>query len=183
LSTDSQAGGKTEMPKKRRWLWPLLIVSLGFNLLFVGLVAGRMWMHGGGPGARHRIFTGAVEKLMKDLPEEKRQQAGVLLKRHRATVRKIRKQIREHRSVTKDAVLTDPYDETKVAEALARFRELRTGQHHSMHTMMTGLLKDLTLKEREELLNHIRAGFRHRWRRHRGPNGGPRNGELPPERQ
>lgn len=183
MSTDSQAGGKTRTPKKRRWLWPLLIVSLGLNLLFVGIVAGRMWMHGGGPGVRHRIFTGAVEKLMKDLPEEKRQQAGVLLKRHRTTVRKIRKQIREQRRVTKDAVLTDPYDETKVVEAFARFRELRNSQHQSMHTMMAGLMKGLTLKEREELLNHIRAGFGHRWRRHRGPNGEPRNGERSPERQ
>lgn len=140
-------------------------------------------MHGGGPGARHRIFTGAVEKLMKDLPEEKRQQAGELLKRHRTTVRKIRKQIRQQRRVTKDAVLTDPYDETKVAEALARFRQLSTGQHQSMHTMMTGLLKDLTLNEREQLLKHIRAGFRHRWRHRRGPNGGLRRGEHSPERQ
>ena len=179
MSADGQTGTKAAAPRNRRWLWPLLIVSLALNLLFVGLVAGRLWMHGGGPGARHRVFTGAVEMLMKDLPEAKQQHAGELLKRHRSTVSQIRKQIREQRQVTKDAVLTEPYDEAKVIEAFARFRELRTGQHQSMHTMMIDLLKGLSLKQREELLNHIRAGFRHRWRGHRHPNG-PRAGAPPP---
>ncbi len=181
MSSDTASNNKTGNPKKRRWLWPLLIISLGLNLLFVGLVAGRMWMHGGGSDGRHRIFTGAVEKLMKDLPETKQQHAGELLKRHRTTVRELRKQIREHRRATKDAVLTEPYDEARVAKAFARFRELRTGQHQSMHTMMLGLLKGLTLKEREELLNHIRASFRNRWR-HRRP-GGQRVGDRAPARQ
>ncbi len=182
MNSDTTSRDKAGAPKKRRWLWPLLVVSLGLNLLFVGLVAGRMWLHGGGKDRRHRIFTGAVEKLMKDLPQAKRQNAGELLERHRTTVRQIRKKIREQRRITKDAVLTEPYDETKVSEAFARFRELRTGQHQSMHTMMLDLLKGLTLKEREALLNHIRASFRGRWRRNRRLEG-QRAGDSPPSRQ
>ena len=182
MNADAQKGNKAAEPGKRRWLWPLLIVSLGLNLLFVGLVAGRMWTHGGGPGARHRVFTGAVESLMKDLPDAKRQRAGELLKRHRSTVRQLRKQLRDQRRVAKDAVLTEPYDEVKVGEAFARFREIRTGQHQSMHTMLGELLKGLTLKEREQLLSHIRAGFRRRRGRHRQANG-PQTGHRPPERQ
>lgn len=182
MNADAQKGNKAAEPGKRRWLWPLLIVSLGLNLLFVGLVAGRMWMHEGGPGARHRVFTGAVESLMKDLPDSKRQHAGELLKRHRSTVRQLRKQLREQRRVARDAVLTEPYDEVKVGEAFARFRELRTGQHQSMHTMLGELLKGLTLKEREQLLNHIRAGFRNRRGRHRRGNG-PQAGPGQRERQ
>ncbi len=182
MNADTRTGKKGSELGKRRWLWPLLIVSLGLNLLFVGLVAGRMWMHGGGPGVRHRVFTGAVESLMKDLPDAKRQHAGELLKRHRSTVRQLKKQLREQRRVAKDAVLTEPYDEVKVGEAFARFRELRTGQHQSMHTMLGELLKGLTLKEREQLLNHIRAGFRNRWGRHHRANG-PQAGPGQRERQ
>jgi len=167
VSAASQQGNTAGAPKKRRWLWPLLIISLGFNLLFVGLVAGRIWTHGygGHDGARYRIFTGAVEQLMKVLPDAKQQHASELLKRHRATIRQLRKQNREERRAAEDAVLTDPYDEAKVTEVFARFREIRNNQHQSMHTMMIGLLKDLTLKERQELLNNIHAGFKHR-RRH-----------------
>ena len=182
MNNDTRTGKKGSEPGKRRWLWPLLIVSLGLNLLFVGLVAGRMWTHGGGPESRHRVFTGAVESLMKDLPDAKRQHAGELLKRHRSTVRQLRKQIKEHSRVAKDAVLTEPYDEVKVGEVFARFREIRTGQHQSMHNMLGELLKRLTLKEREQLLIYIRAGFRHRWGRHHRTNG-PQAGNRLPERQ
>lgn len=182
MSSDTTSSNKAVAPKKRRWLWPLLVISLGLNLLFVGLVAGRMWLHGGGKDSRYRVFTGAVEKLMKDLPQAKREHAGELLERHRTTVRQLRKQIREQRRVTKDAVLTEPYSEVKVSEAFARFRELRTAQHQSMHTMMLDLLKGLTLKEREALLNHIRASFRGRWRRNHRLEG-RRAGDSPPSRQ
>jgi len=37
--------------------------------------------------------------------------------------------------------------------------------------MMMGLMKDLSLKERQELIKNIHAGFKHRrryWRRHGG---------------
>jgi len=102
--------------KKRRWLWPLLIISLGLNLLFVGLVA----------------------------------------------VGPLRKQIREARRTAEAALLADTYNEEKVAQALGQLRTIKIGMHQSMHTMMMGLLKDLTLMERRELVKQIHAGFRHR---------------------
>jgi uncharacterized membrane protein len=182
VSEAGQQGITTPAPKKRRWSRALLIISLGFNLLFVGLVAGRIWMHGTGghDGSRYRIFTGAVEELMKNLPDAKRQRANELLIRHRAMVRDLRMQNKEQRRAAEEAVLTEPYDEARVAEVLARFREISSKQHKSMHTMMLGLLKNLTLKERQELLNNIITGFRHRGRHghHRnaprgdGPGGG-----------
>ena len=150
--------------KKRRWLWPLLIISLGLNLLFVGLVAGRIWSHGysGHAAVPHRIITGAIEKLIYNWPDDKRQRATGLLKRHRATVRPLRKQIREARRTAEAALLADTYNEEKVAQALGQLRTIKIGMHQSMHTMMMGLLKDLTLMERRELVKQIHAGFRHR---------------------
>lgn len=174
MSAADKQENTAKAPKKRRWLWPLLIVSLGLNLLFVGLVAGRIWSHGygGHDEGRYSIFTGAVEELMKVLPDDKRQRAGELLKRHSETVGQLNKQKRGQRNAAEAAVLTDPYDEATVAKVLARFREIRNSQHQSMHTMMMGLMKDLSLKERQELIKNIHAGFRHRrryWRRHGGP--------------
>ena len=179
MSEAGQQGNKASTPKKRRWLWPVLIISLGLNLLFVGLVAGRIWMHGfgGHDGSRYRIFTGAVEELMKNLPDAKRQRASELLDRHRAMVRDLRMQKREQRRAAEEAVLTDPYDEEKVAKVLARFREISIKQHQSMHTMMLGLLENLTLKERKELLNNIITGFKYRGRH------GHHRSEKPSDRQ
>ncbi len=171
MSSADQQGNTAKAPNKRRWLKPLLIISLGFNLLFAGLVAGRIWMHGygGHSGGRNHIFTGAVEELMKTLPDDKRARAGALLKRHRSTVRELRKQNKIVRKAAEATVLSDPYDETRFAGVLARFREISNGQHQSMHTMMMNVLQGSTLKERQELLKQIHAGFRHRnrhWRRY-----------------
>ncbi len=171
---DDAANGE----KKRRWLWPLLIISLGLNLLFVGLVAGRIWSHGYGGRAMapNRIFTGAIEKLMNNLPDAKRRRATGILKRHRATVRPLRKQIREARRAAEAVILADTYNEERVAQALGQLRTIEIGKHQSMHTMMMDLLKDLTLNERRELVKLIHAGFRHRrrpWRHPRGMRGPP----------
>ena len=164
MNAAGQRGKPPSAPKKRRWIWPLLIISNGFNLLFVGMVAGRIWTHGydGHDEGRYRIFTGAVEELMKNLPDDKRLRARDLLMRHRETVRQLRKRKQEERLAAEKAVLSEPYDEAKVAEVLAHFREISGKQHKSMHNMMIGLLKNLTLKERQELLNNIKAGLRHR---------------------
>jgi uncharacterized membrane protein len=168
VNTELQTGAKPAGTGRWRWLWVVLIFSLALNLLFVGLVAGNWWMHGGPRNARYHVLTGAVEKLMQDLPDAKRKQAAELLEQHRQNVSTLRQQLRDTRKSAKDAVLTEPYDEEKVAAALSRFREIRTGQHQSMHTMMLGLMKNLSLEERKQLLAHIRAGFRQRggrWRR------------------
>jgi uncharacterized membrane protein len=177
VSTDGKQDEEAKAPKKRRWLKPLLIVSFGFNLLFVGLVVGRIWSHGYGShdSGRHRIFTGAIEELMKTLPDDKRQLAGELLMRHRDTVRTLKKQKFEERNAAEKAVLKEPYDEAEVAKVLARFREIRNSQHQSMHTMMMGVMKGLTLKERKALLSNIISGFRHRGRHGRHRDGRPRN--------
>ena len=161
----TESGADT--PKRRRWVLPVLVVSLALNLLFVGLVAGSWWRHGPS-GSRDRIITGAVERLMQDL-----------LKQHRESVRPVRQQLRDARDAAKEAVLTEPFDEAKVQAALARFREIRTSQHKSMHAMVMDLMKQLTLEERKELLNHIQAGFRSRWRHHRWSS---RRGERPPQK-
>lgn len=166
---DDAANGE----KKRRWLWPLLIISLGLNLLFVGLVAGRIWSHGygGHAAAPNRIFTGAIEQFMKQLPAAKRRRATEFLERHRASVRPLRKQIREARRAAEAAVLADEYNEEKVAQAFGQLRTIEIGRHQSMHTMMMDLLKDLTLNERQKLVKLIHAGFRHRRRPWRHPHG------------
>ena len=168
MNTGDQQGDAVNGPKKRRWLRPLLIVSLGLNLLFVGLVAGRIWNHGfeRRAAAHSQVVTGAIEKLIEDIPEAKRLRARELLKRHRAAIGPLRGELREARNKVRDAALADPYNEEKLAEALGRLRELRSGMHQSLHRTMMGLMKDLTLKERQKLVKNIRAGFKNRRRGH-----------------
>lgn len=151
-----------EKARGRRWVWPVLIVSLALNLLFVGLMAGSWWRHGGPHGSRNEVFVTAIEQLMKDLPQAKQDRATQLIEEYREAMKSFRDDSKAARDGAKDAVLTEPYDEEKVTRALSRFREIRNGQHEARHAMILGLLKELSLKEREQLLENIRAGFRAR---------------------
>ncbi len=164
MSTRDQKGEVQNGPKKRRWLKPLLFISLGLNLLFVGLVAGRLWKHGyGGDAAAHnQIVIGAVEKLIKDFPQAKRQRASELLERQRISAGPVRAQISDARKAVRAAALADPYNEDNMSGALRRLREIRSGMHQSLHMTMLELMKDFSLEERQELVKNIRAGFKHR---------------------
>ncbi len=174
-----------QAPRRRRWLWPVLIVSLGLNLLFVGLIAGRMWARiDGPPGAPHRILGRAVENFSVELPDTKKQRANALLEKQREDGRALKQQLRQARREAKDAALAVTYDEQKLAAALTRLRDIRNSQHEAMHAMVVELLKDLTLEERKVLLRYVRAAFRpHRQsdRRKDGPanSDGPREQKSP----
>ena len=161
MTTGDNEKTQSSVPRSRRWVLPLLIVSLGLNLLFIGLVAGRMWAGFDGPrGAPHRIVTRAVEKFYGELPDSKKQRADELLQRQRKNNKALRGDLRKARKEAKDAALATTYDEEKLAAALARLREIRTSQHKAMHAMMLELLTDLSLEERKILIRYIRAEFR-----------------------
>lgn len=172
MSADPVGGDKAVGRRTSRWLRIVLILSLAINLLIAGVVAGRWWMHGRPHGPGQHPFTAAIERLMKDLPEAKREHAGELLKHHRDTVRPLRELSREAREGAREAILTDPYDEAKVKTAFDRFRDIRQTRRQSTRDMMLGLMRELNLEERKKLLNYIRAGFRKRWRGRRPGNDG-----------
>lgn len=157
------SGGTPGNGRGRRWLWPVLTVSLALNLLFVGLMAGSWWRHGGPKGGRNQVFVGAIEQLMPELTQEKKDHAAQLIEQYHAAMKSFRGDLKSARDGARDAILIDPYDEEKVTVALARFREIRNGQHEARHTMFLELMKELSLKERQQLLDNIRAGFRARW--------------------
>ncbi|MEM8743300.1 MAG: periplasmic heavy metal sensor [Pseudomonadota bacterium] len=180
MSTNENDTSQATPPRWRRWIWPVLVVSLGLNLLFVGLVAGRMWARlDGPPGAPHRIVTRAVEQFSGELPATKKERANALLQKQRDGNKALRRQLRQARRAAKEAALATTYDEKKLADALTRLREVRTSQHQAMHAMVLELLKDLSLEERKVLLKYIQKAFRphHRSDRPRGRRG---NGEGKP---
>ncbi|MDA7947714.1 MAG: periplasmic heavy metal sensor [Hyphomicrobiaceae bacterium] len=177
MTANGNDASRAGTPRRRRWIWLVLIVSVGLNLLFVGLVAGRMWARlDGPPGAPHRIVTRAVEKFSAKLPASKKQRANSLLKKQREDNRSLRREFREARRAAKEAALATTYDEKRLADALARLRDVRTSQYQAMHAMVLELLKDLTLEERKILLRYIQKASRpHRHADH--PGNRRKNGE------
>lgn len=163
MSTDTDAGANTPNPRRSRWLWVALTFSLALNLLFVGLLAGSWWLRGE-PVKRYQVFTGAIERLMQDLPPAKQETARSVLEQYRSGIKSRRESVRAARRNAKAAVLAEDYDESRLVDEMVRLRNLRSEEHEATHKMFLGLLKELNVEERKKLLEYVRAGFKKRWR-------------------
>lgn len=167
--SDQLSPGAVKPP--RRWLKPLLIISLALNLLFMGLIAGAIWKHRyrGERVAKHKAFEATIEQIMTELPAAKRQTAESVLAKLRSEI--IPRAAGKRKAITSvvGALKAEPYDEKALADALAGLRQLRSDVQLGMHTLSLELVRDMTLKERQRLLEIFRSkrhpGGR---RRHRG---------------
>lgn len=168
-------------PKKWRWGRIALIVSLALNLLFVGAIGGSMWAMWAGywGGPRHHAFAGAIHHLMKTLPEERRQIARDVLRRHRAEIRPLRRQVRTSRRAAARVMRQEPFDEASFRSALGAMQKAELDIRQAVGEIAVDLGKTLTQDERRELLRglarHGRFGRRHGFGRGKKNGTGKKN--------
>jgi len=107
-------------PRRRRWLVPLLLVSLGINLAVLGLMAGLAFKgppHG--PGGEAGLWRyGAA------LPEPFRRDLGHELRASRGDWSGPRDGLRAQRAAFAAALTAEPFDPAAVAAVLASERAL-----------------------------------------------------------
>lgn len=167
MSDANTGGASSPGAPKRRWIKPLLIVSLAFNLLFVGLVAGSFWKfrHGKGWVPRHRAFEATIEQVITEMPD-KRATAEDVLARLRSDVIPRARGYRAARKAVIDALLADPYSEERLREAMAELRAIRSDVLTGMHTLALDLVRDMSAAERRRLLEIFRSKRhpRRKWR-------------------
>jgi len=161
--------------KRRRWVKPLLIISLAFNLVFAGLIVSAMWKHrdGGFRVSKHRAFEQSIEQLLTELPTGKRAKAKSVLERLRSDVLPVAEREKKARKLAVKAMLADPYDEKKLVDALADLRELRSSSYAGMHSLAIELIRDMTPHERRRLFEIFRSKRqpRGKWRKSDKPSG------------
>lgn len=162
MSEEEKAG------RKRRWVKPVLIISLALNLLFVGLMFGALWNWGQGKwgGPRHKVFESAVQQMITELPPEKRANAKDILSRLRAEVLPRSKDRRAARTRAIKALKADPFNKDELQDALADIRQIRIDVDKGLHTLALELVSQLSAAERARLLEIYRSKKhrRHRWR-------------------
>jgi uncharacterized membrane protein len=143
-----------------------LIVSLGLNLLLAGVFLGRA----AGPRPEmHRadpIF--GMRRLIADLPAER---AETLAPLYHDYVRALRPRFRDIRSTQRqlrDAMLTDPLDQTAALDALQSFQRQLTDSQRTTRKAFVALAAELTLSERQRLVENMDRRPDH-WRGDRTP--------------
>ena len=172
MSDALQPDTAPEPARRRRWPRVLLVVSLAFNLLFVGLVAGALWVHwhGGWGMGRHHAFASSVRRLVKELPEDRRKTTEALLKRHRAELDPLRRAAHQARHAAFEAARADPFDADLLKQRIDQMHGAEAKMRQAMGALAMDLMKNLSVEERRRFLRRL-------MRKRFGPRGRPGPGD------
>lgn len=154
-----------EAPKKRRWLMPLLLVSLGVNLLVAGLVIGAM-LSPDGPRKRGEYgpSRGVIgEPFVRALPHSERRALMQDVHRDRERIRESRESLRQRFEAFLVALRADPFDSSEISRLLAEQRKAAVGRQEIGEALLMKRLEAMTAEQRaayadalEESLNRFR---------------------------
>ena len=136
-------------PKKRRWLMPLLFVSLALNLLVAGLVVG----HALSPDARFdregRPARGVIgEPFVRALPPADRRALMRDVMQDRDRIRDSRESLKQRFDAFLAALRAVPFDTDEVRRLLQEQREAAVGRQEIGETLLMKRLDDMTDDER-----------------------------------
>ena len=128
---------------KGQWVKPVLIVSLAINLVFMGLVAGRLIA---GPIEPPPLFW-----ALRALPEENRQALRPALRRQFMESREVRKALRSVSKQVRMLVEADTLDNTALRASLADLREVTGRYQLQIHETAVTLLETLPADQRRRV--------------------------------
>jgi len=132
-----------------RWMRNLLIVSLGLNLLTVGLIASAAWhmRHAPAFGIQGRLST-----FVENLPAERSAALRGTVEQARPSLRPLRQEARKARREAADLFVADPFDKEKYIAAQERLLEAELRVRRAHLQLITTVAGQLTLEERKALL-------------------------------
>lgn len=165
MTHEAERGDRQAQPRGRRGLWIALIVSLTVNLLFVGVIAGAAWArwHLGWMGPRHFSFSQSVERLIGELPDERRPVAENVLKSYTENVRPMWREVGAARQEVLDALKADQFERARARTAFDQLFERQMDARSQLSRHMLDLMEELSAEERQAFLGNF--GQRRRGRR------------------
>jgi uncharacterized membrane protein len=156
----------TVKPGRRRWVKPLLIISLAINLAVAGLVVGAVF-----GDKRHSrndsAIAGGMRPYLSALPEAKRPMVRQKLQANRETLKMSRKRMREASQTIRHAIAADPFEAEALKRAFAGQRSLYNGLAEGSHDALVDIIGTMTDAERVAFLDRLK-----KFRRKPGPDGG-----------
>lgn len=161
-NTGDKTGAEAGQGLVPRWIYPALLASLMINMLFVGLVAGRMWAHGG-PHASHEHRRGGegFGGFLQKLPEGRREILRVPLESTRFEVKAMRDEVRRLRKQARELMSRDAYDAAALSATMAQVNAVRAKLGERVAKGMSDLVGQMTADERKAFAAYEERRARH----------------------
>lgn len=155
-----------------KWLVAALIISLAANLALAGFVAGRLSGSGPVPAFDPSL---ALFRMLRDLPEERREQLRPSLHEHFRSMRGDLRDLRRAQRRIDSALTAGQFDAEALSAALDDFRRALLDNQRDNHAMLVRVASTMSVEERVLLKESMTRRGGHR----PGPSGA-RFGEQRP---
>lgn len=147
-------------PKPRRWLMPVLLVSVALNLLVVGVIAGS-WLSPDGPrrgGDDRRAVRGVLgEPFFRALPDEHRRELVSEIRQRGETFRDGREALRQRVANFLGALRAESFDRAEVKRLMDEQRRVATDRQDFGEALLLDRLEAMTSGERTSYADALEA--------------------------
>lgn len=150
---------------KKSWMKYLLIVSLGLNLLVVGLAIGAK-MGGHGPKDRHFKGGAGMHLLMGSLPDSKRGEVRKYFRANRDKMRATGDAMRASLDTIGTAISAKPFNADILNSAFEDQRTHITAVTQDAQKAFVAIIAGMTDAERAEFVENM-TEHRHKWEKRR----------------
>lgn len=140
------------------WAKILLAASLALNMLFLGLMGGRMLS-----GEMREGRDDPPGAFLASLPEERAAEVRAYFKEMREQRRAARKERRGQWAKVREAVTADPFDRAALEAAVEEIADSRDATRRARYARMVDFIESMSLEERKAFSDAMRE----RWKRRR----------------
>lgn len=146
--------------KNRRWLFPLLFVSLAVNLLIAGIVAGWMLSPNASKRSEYGTIRGLVgEPFLRALPADQRRAMMRDVRREAPRILESRENLRARFEAFLEALRADPYDPSIVSALLREQREVALRRQDIGESLLLERLEAMSPEERQAYADALEKSF------------------------
>ena len=144
------------------WITPkrlgiVLVLSLSLNVFLIGVMVGSRSFPGryGPDRPPHHDIAGPIvsprgmHKMIRDLPDEKRDAARAIMEQGRTTVKSRMDEMRAARKEVRKALRADPLDKAALEQALANVRMQGMAMQETFHAGLADMAEILDVEERK----------------------------------
>ncbi|MEQ1718515.1 MAG: periplasmic heavy metal sensor [Hyphomicrobium sp.] len=156
-------------PRRPRWLYGVLIASLGINLLVAGGAASAFWRH------RHGGHERGLMSFVRELPAERRPPIEEYIRSEREKLKPMREAIRAGWTETNTVLGEEPFDKEKLKASMGRVIDAETRMRTAISEALVETAAKLTPPERQAMKawrERTRDGRHKKWRRLRDKDEG-----------
>jgi hypothetical protein len=157
MSAPDQGPPQSAAGRTRRWLMPLLVASLAFNLVIVGIgVSGQFWPGHHEPRSSHSSADLMPRAFFRGLDDQRRDELVEVFRARKTEWREERRALRDAAAALADALEREPFDPQLAQSAIAD----HAGRSHRLidigAAVAGDLVGNLTPEERRDLAQAIR---------------------------